>query len=89
VAPLLTLLRQGTKWKWTKEFQAAFELLQSKFAESIHLVHPDENLPFTVYTDASCKAIAGILMQTNKEGDTHIMSTASRSEWCRTTLFSS
>jgi hypothetical protein len=43
--------------------QEAFEVLRSKFAESIHLVHPDESLPYFVNTDASGKAIGAVLMQ--------------------------
>jgi hypothetical protein len=77
-APLLQLLRKGNKWKWTSELQQAFEKLGAKFAESVHLIHPDETLPYTINTDATCKAIGGVLMQTNNQGETHIVSTASR-----------
>jgi hypothetical protein len=45
VTPLLALLKKGTKWKWTPELQRAFETLRAKFADSIHLVHPDVSLP--------------------------------------------
>jgi transposase InsO family protein len=58
--------------------QEAFVVLRSKFAESIHLIHPDESLPFIINTDASCRAIGGVLMQTDNNGETHIVSTASR-----------
>jgi hypothetical protein len=78
VAPPLALLRKGTMWKWTAELQRAFEVLRAKFAYSIHLIHPDESLPYTINTDASGKAVAGILMQTNRDGETFIVSTASR-----------
>jgi hypothetical protein len=78
VAPLLSLLRKGVKWKWTKEMQEAYVVLRSKFAESINLIHPDESLPFIINTDASCRAIGGVLMQTDNNGETHIVSTASR-----------
>jgi hypothetical protein len=36
VAPLLALLKKGTKWKWTPELQTAFETWRVKFADSIH-----------------------------------------------------
>lgn len=71
VAPLLALLKRGTKWKWTPELQRA------KFADSIHLVHRDVSLPYTVNTDASGRAIGAVLMQTYGEGET-IVSTATR-----------
>jgi hypothetical protein len=58
--------------------QEAFERLKNKFAESIHLAQPDETLPYTVNTDASSKAVAGIFMQTNSNGETYTLSTASR-----------
>jgi hypothetical protein len=78
VAPLIPLLKKGQKWRWNDELQAAFETLRSKFAESIHLVHPDQSLPYAIYTDASKRAIGAVLMQTDKHGDTHIVSTALR-----------
>jgi hypothetical protein len=38
VAPLLGLLKKGTKWKWTPEMHIAFETLREKFANTIHLI---------------------------------------------------
>jgi hypothetical protein len=35
-------------------------------------------LPYIINTDASLKAIAGVLMQTDRDGKTHVVSTASR-----------
>jgi hypothetical protein len=77
-APLVPLLKKGVRWKWTKEHGEAFERLRSVFAASIHLSHPRTDLPYVIYTDASCYAISGILMQTDEEGRTSIISTASR-----------
>ena len=78
IAPLLPLLKKGNKWHWSPELQKTFEKLKRKFADSIHLVQPDESLPYKINTDASGRAIGGVLMQTNREGETHIVSTASR-----------
>ena len=78
VEPLLVLLRKGNRWKWTKELQQAFETLRKKFAESICLVHPDENKDWIINTDASGKAIASVLMQDNGKGGMNIISTTSR-----------
>jgi hypothetical protein len=49
VAPLLPLLRQGSKWEWTAEKQEAFLKLRDSFAYSIHLVHPRDELPYAIY----------------------------------------
>ena len=78
VEPLLVLLRKGNKWRWTAELQGAFESLRAKFAESIFLVHPDEEKEWVINTDASGKAIGSVLMQHNEKGNFNIISTASR-----------
>jgi hypothetical protein len=70
VAPLLPLLKQGRKWKWTDELQIAFEILRSKFANSINLIHPDQSLPYAISTDASKRAVGAVLMQTDSNGET-------------------
>jgi hypothetical protein len=62
VAPLLPLLKNGSKWHWSTESQKAFVKLREKFASSIHLVQPDETLPYIINTDASGRAIGGVLM---------------------------
>jgi hypothetical protein len=61
VSPLLALLKKGTKRKWAPELQGAFETLSAKFAENIHLVHPDVSLPYTINTAASELAIGTTL----------------------------
>jgi hypothetical protein len=69
VAPLLGLLKKGTKWKWTPETLIAFESLREKFANTIHLIQPDERLPYIMHTDANSKVIGAILMQKDSEGN--------------------
>jgi len=78
VAPLLQLLRKDTPWKLSATMQEAFESLRDRFANTIHLVQPDENLPYIINTDASARAIGAVLMQCDREGNTSIVSTASR-----------
>jgi len=56
----------------------AFETLPERFAHSIHLIHPDDNLSYIIHTDASGKAIVAVLMQTKEDGETRIVSTASQ-----------
>jgi hypothetical protein len=78
VAPLLPLLKKGSQWKWTDEMQRAFENVRRQFAASIHLVHPNETQPFSIYTEASRIAIGGVLMQADEDGYQQIISTTSR-----------
>jgi hypothetical protein len=78
VAPLTPLLNQGVKWRWTQESQEAFLELRESFARSIHLVHPREELPYAIYTDASKLGISSILIQVDESGKTLVVSTASR-----------
>jgi len=72
------MLKKGVKWKWTAHLQQAFEELHAQFAKSIHLIHSNDELPYSIYTDASKFAIDALLMQTDKNGGTYITSTASR-----------
>jgi len=62
VAPLLVILQKQSKWKWSTKMQSAFETLRERFAHSTHLMHPDNDLPYIIHTDASGKAIAAVLM---------------------------
>ena len=78
VAPLSPVLKKGDKWKWTAYLQQAFEELHAQFANSIHLIHPNDELLYSIYTDASKFLIGALLMQTDENGETYIVSTASR-----------
>jgi hypothetical protein len=71
-------LKQDAKWRWTQEARDAFLKLRECFAQSIHLVHPREELPYAIYTDASKLGISSILTQIDESGETLIVSTASR-----------
>jgi hypothetical protein len=72
------MLKKWVKWKWTAHLQQAFEELRAQFANSIHLIHANDELPYSIYTDASKFAIGALLMQTDENGETYIVSTASR-----------
>jgi len=78
VAPLSPMLKKRVKWRWTAHLQKVFEELCAQFANSIHLIHPNNELPHSIYTDASKFTIGAILMQTDKNGETYNVSTASR-----------
>jgi len=60
------------------ETQGEFLTLSDKFASTIHLVHTDEYLPYIINTDASAKDIGAVLLQQDLEGNTNIVSTASK-----------
>jgi hypothetical protein len=51
-APLVPLLKKGVRWKWTMDHEDVFMKLRSAFANSIHLTHPRDDLPYEIYTDA-------------------------------------
>jgi hypothetical protein len=69
VEPLLLLLRKGNKWNWTQELQQAFEILISKFATSIHLVHPRQDKDRIINTAVSGFAIGRVLIQEGDNGE--------------------
>jgi hypothetical protein len=58
--------------------QTAFEALRESFANSIHLVHPREDVPYSVYTDASKLGISAVLIQEDVSGEKLVVSTTSR-----------
>ena len=73
VAPLSSLLRKGSKWQWSADMQMAFEILRERFAHTISLIQPDDELPYTIHTDASSRAIAAVLLQKDSAGKTNIV----------------
>jgi len=44
VAPALTLLRKESEWSWPSVMHREFEEMGEKFAYSIYLVQPDDNV---------------------------------------------
>jgi hypothetical protein len=62
-APLTDLLKKNGKWHWTDQCQAAFDKLKAAVASEPVLHLPNFELPFEVHTDASEKAIGGVLVQ--------------------------
>lgn len=51
--PLNALKRKGVKFLWTSQCQDSFQSLKQLIVSSLVLGHPNLNLPFVVYTDAS------------------------------------
>ena len=62
-APLSKLMRKDVRWHWTEEQQEAFEKLKLALTQAPVLARLDLSLPFTLQTDASDYAIAGVLTQ--------------------------
>jgi hypothetical protein len=52
--------------------------LRESFAYSIQLVHPINEKPYEIYTDASKVGVSAILSQKSDSGEIMIISTASR-----------
>jgi hypothetical protein len=78
VEPLLVLLCKGVRWNWTNNLQQAFEILRSRLAENIHIVHPNEDKGYIINTHASGRAVGSILMQHSDDGKLTIISTTPR-----------
>jgi RNase H-like domain found in reverse transcriptase len=62
-APLVECTRDGADMTWSarRHWQEAFEALKRAMASAPVVMHPDFTLPFTVHTDASKTAVAGVL----------------------------
>ena len=63
VASLINLLKKDKKWVWTDACQEAFDKLKVAVSSEPVLCLPDFGLPFEVHTNASNKAISGVLVQ--------------------------
>ena len=57
------LLKKERKWEWDAECQAAFQKLKHAITSEPVLRLPDLELLFEVHTDASDKALGGVLVQ--------------------------
>ena len=75
--PLRALTRQGTKWRWGKEENGAFEALKDQLAEASMMAFYKE-APTEVVTDASPVGLGAIFVQ-EKQGLKRAVAFASRS----------
>ena len=60
-APLTNLTKKNVLFKWTPEYQKAFDTLKSIFTSETVLRHYDPSLPIVIETDASDYISRGIL----------------------------
>ena len=63
VASLTDLLKKDQVWQWNLECQAAFDELKGAISSEPVLRLPNLELPFEVQTDASDRALGGVLVQ--------------------------
>jgi len=61
--PLNALKRKGAKLLWTSQRQISFQALKQLLVSPPVLGHPNLNLPFVIYTDASEVALGAVLVQ--------------------------
>ena len=60
---LTHLTKKDVEFKWTAECENCFQILKRSLQESPILRYPDPEANYTLYTDASKYAYAGVLMQ--------------------------
>ena len=63
VSPLTNLLKKDRAWDKDIECRMAFEILKQAISKEPVLQLPNLDLPFEVQTDASDKALGGVLVQ--------------------------
>ena len=63
VSPLTDLLKKDRVWDWDIECRMAFESLKQAISKESVLQLPNMDLPFEFHTDASDKALGGVLVQ--------------------------
>jgi hypothetical protein len=61
-APLSDLLKKNRCWDWYSECQLAFDKLRGAVTSALILKLPDFEKSFEVHTDASDKAVEGVLV---------------------------
>lgn len=60
---LTNLLKKDHPWLWSEEAKASFDKLKTTIATELVLKLPNFEAPFEVYTDASNRAVGGVLVQ--------------------------
>lgn len=75
--PLNKLLKKNTLYKWTELCDKAFNNLKQKLCKSPILAHPNYQLPFKLFTDASTIGLGAVLSQ-DQDGKEVVISYASR-----------
>ena len=66
---LTHLTKKDVEFKWTPECKNCFQILKEFLQQAPILQYPDPQASYTLYTDASKYAYAGVLMQHNNGTD--------------------
>lgn len=62
-APLTTLLKKASTWRWGPEQQGAFDRIKSLLVSAPMLRQADETKPFVLRTDSGGYALGAVLLQ--------------------------
>lgn len=62
MVPLTEFLKKDQLWRWAEKQNVAFENLKTVTLSEHVLKQPNFDVPFEVHTDASAKAVAGLLV---------------------------
>lgn len=76
--PFYKLLKKNTKFEWSETCQNAFNNLKKELCSDTLLAHFDPKIPIVLATDASNRAVAGVLSHTYKDGSTKPIAYVSR-----------
>jgi len=76
--PLHRLLRQDTKWKWTKDCERAFQAAKAKLSSSCVLTHFNPSLPLRLAGDASAYGLGAVISHLLPDGTERPIAFASR-----------
>lgn len=77
--PINSLKKKGRAFHWSPQCQRAFEQLKAYLTSPPILGHPNLELPFIVYTDASDIGLGAVLTQRKDQGSEQVIAYASRS----------
>ncbi|CAL9702513.1 unnamed protein product [Knipowitschia caucasica] len=78
LAPLYKLLKDQTKWRWSKVEQSAFDKCKEMLTGDKVLVHYDPSLPLSLACDASAYGIGAVIQHTTHDGQERPVAYASR-----------
>lgn len=74
--PLNALKQKGAKFIWSLACQAAFDKLKQCLVSPPVLGHPNFDVPFLVYSDASGIGIGAVLVQKSSTGTEEVLALA-------------
>ncbi len=75
--PIFDLLKKGVAWKWDSEHEKVWQEGKTALQNAPILGHPEESLPYHLYTDASDLACGCTLQQVQKMKVTDLKGTKS------------